>query len=507
MVDDSNKISRRKLLAGSLAAGGLAAAGVGSREALASSEVRSWDIETDVVIAGSGAAGISAAIEARHAGADVLVLEKLTKLGGSSAMSGGVIYCGGGTALQKSLGFEDSAEAMYDFIAAAGALHPHLDKIQVYCEESVAHFDWLVENGVPFKEKYSDVKGIPFGDASLYYSGTELTYPYRETSRPAPRGHVAGVPGINGGRRLMEALIPSAQKLGAKTQGGVSCERLVRESDGRVAGLIAEIGGERKAIRAKRGVVLACGGFIHNREMVKLYAPELYDCSVPWGNAGDLGMGIQMGIGAGGAALRMHHGFAVLALYQPESILKGIAVNQYGQRFISEESYHAVLGDAIAFNQKGVAYFIADANSSYKEPRDSVLTAAVANSIEELEQKLGVAKGALVQTVDYYNKNSAEGKDPLFEKSAKYLSPISKPPFVAYDLSVKSAFVSVHTFGGLHTRTGGEVVDAFGDNIPGLYAAGRTTSGLPTAPYLASGISVGDCTFFGRKAGQSAARV
>lgn len=506
MAADSNKISRRSLLAGSLAAGGLTVAGCGSREAISASEVKSWDMETDVLIAGSGAAGISAAIDARRAGAEVLVLEKLTKLGGSSAMSGGVIYCGGGTALQKALGFEDTVEDMYNFIAAAGSIHPHLDKVELYCEESVAHFDWLAENGVPFKEKYSSIKGIPFNDASLYYSGTEQSYPYRETAKPVPRGHVAGVPGINGGRRLMEALIPSAQKQGVKTIGGVSCERLVRESDGRVSGLIAEINGQRKAIKASRGVVLACGGFIHNREMVKLYAPELYDCSVPWGNAGDLGMGIQMGIGVGAAALRMHHGFAVLALYQPEHILKGIAVNQSGQRFISEEVYHGVLGNEIAFHQKGQAYFIADADSAYKQARDSVLTAAVANSIEELEQKIGVARGSLVQTVDYYNKNAALGEDPLFEKSSKYLAPIRKAPFIAYDLSVKSAFVSVHTFGGLHTRTSGQVVDGFGADIAGLYAAGRTSSGLPTAPYIASGISVGDCTFFGRQAGISAAK-
>lgn len=506
MVDDSNKISRRSLLAGSLAAGSLAVAGCGPREAITASEVKSWDIETDVLIAGSGAAGISAAIEARRAGAEVLVLEKLTKLGGSSAMSGGVIYCGGGNALQKALGFEDTVEDMYNFIAAAGSIHPHLDKVEKYCEESVAHFDWLVENGVPFKEKYSSAKGIPFDDSSLYFSGTEEAYPYREIAKPVPRGVVAGVPGINGGRRLMEALIPSAQKQGAKTQGGVSCERLVRESDGRVTGLIADINGERKAIRARRGVVLACGGFIHNREMVKLYAPELYDCSVPWGNAGDLGMGIQMGIGVGASALRMHHGFAVLALYQPDSILKGIAVNQTGQRFISEEVYHGVLGNEIAFHQKGQAYFIADADSAYKQPRDSVLTAATASTIEELEQKIGVAKDSLVQTVNYYNKNAAKRQDPLFEKSSKYLAPIIKPPFVAYDLSVKSAFVSVHTFGGLHTRPSGQVVDTFGDNIDGLYAAGRTSSGLPTAPYIASGISVGDCTFFGRQAGANAAK-
>jgi len=70
---------------------------------------------------------------------------------------------------------------------------------------------------------------------------------------------------------------------------------------------------------------------------------------------------------------------------------------------------------------------------------------------------------------------------------------------------MENAFFPAHTFGGLHTRTTGEVVNGFDEDIPGLYGAGRTTAGLPMAPYIASGISVGDCTYFGRLAGKSAA--
>ena len=75
-----------------------------------------------------------------------------------------------------------------------------------------------------------------------------------------------------------------------------------------------------------------------------------------------------------------------------------------------------------------------------------------------------------------------------------------------YELDVTRAFCCSHTFGGLETTVDSQVLDAFGGVIPGLYAAGRTTAGLPTAPYIASGISVGDCTFFGRRAGRHAAR-
>ena len=93
----------------------------------------------------------------------------------------------------------------------------------------------------------------------------------------------------------------------------------------------------------------------------------------------------------------------------------------------------------------------------------------------------------------------------MFHKTRRYLRPVSGPPYTAYDLSVDRAFTPVHTFGGLHTTTEGRVLNGFGEAIPGLFAAGRTTAGLPTAPYIASGLSMGDCTFFGRRAGRAAA--
>lgn len=505
----NNKMSRRALLAtAATSAAGLALAdneNVGVRAATASGDIKQWDITTDVLVAGSGAAGVSAAIDARRAGADVLVVEKLNKLGGSSAMSGGVVYAGGGTALQKALGYEDSVESMYNYIAESGRKHPHLDKIQLYCEQSVKHFDWLVENNVPYNKVFSDGKGLGFNEAGLYYSGSEEAWPWRDKFTPAPRGHVPWEKGHQGGRKLMRALLSSANALGVRSMKRVSGERLVVESDGRVVGMIANVNGERKTIRAKRGVVLACGGFIHNREMVKLYAPELYDCSVPWANAGDMGIGIQMGMGAGAAALRMDQGFAIGPIYPPENTIAGIAVNRYGQRFTTEEGYHAVMGNEVTYKHDGIAYFICDKESDRPVGSDGQPLIATANTIAELEKLAGFPEGSLQMTVDYYNRHAEKGLDPMFHKSKKYLSAIDKPPFKVYDLSVERAQYSSHTFGGLQTRPNAQVVDVWGEDIPGLYAAGRTTSGLPTSPYIASGISVGDCTFFGRQAGQSAA--
>lgn len=499
----SGTLTRRRLLAAAGATAALTAAS--GAAALPRDQIKGWDVVADVLVAGSGAAGISAAIEARAAGADVLVIEALPRFGGASAMSGGVVYAGGGTALQQALGVEDTAEQMFEFIARAGSVHPQLDKIQRYCEESPAHFDWLVARGVPYTEKFTAAKGLPMGDESLYFSGTELAWPARELARPAARGHVPGVAGMNGGRRLMEALLVEAKTSGVRLQAGVAADRLIIERDGRIAGAVVTIGGEKRNVRAKRGVVLACGGFIHNREMLKLYAPQLFDCSVPWGNAQERGHGINMGIAAGAAALRMHEGFAIAPIYPPENVLSGIVVNSSGQRFISEESYHGVLGDAIAYHQQGKAWLITDQRSSFDFVQDNFLEVARANSISELAAQLPLPRGALQHTVAYYNRNAEVGTDPMFQKSGAYLRPVQGAPYRAWDISVEKAFFPAHTFGGLHTDVDGRVFNSFGEAIPALFSVGRNSAGLPTAPYIASGLSVGDCTFFARRAGRSAA--
>lgn len=496
-------LTRRGVLAATAA---LATAPLAVRgEVQRASAIGAWDITTDVLVAGSGAGGICAALEARRAGADVLVLESLAKPGGSSAMSGGVVYAGGGTVLQKALGIEDSAEEMYHFLARAGSPNPPLDKIQLYCEESVAHFDWLVAQGVPYAEKFTAAKGLPMGDESLYYSGTELAWPARELARPAARGHVPGVPGMNGGRAMMEALLARADEAGVVLQTRAEGGQLVLENDGRVAGMVISLAGERRTVRARRGVVLACGGFIHNSDMLKLYAPQLANCSVPWGNAGDMGQGINMGIAAGAAALRMSEGFAIAPIYPPENSLAGIIINRSGQRFISEESYHGVLGDAIAFHQQGKAWLVTDQGSTFKFKQDNFPLAAQSNTIGGLAEQLDLPRGALQNTIAYYNRYAANGEDPMFRKSQAYTRPVQGPPYQAWDLSVDRAFFPVHTFGGLRTSTDGEVINSSGEAIPGLFAAGRNTAGVPTAPYIASGLSVGDASFFGRRAGGAAA--
>ncbi len=498
-------ISRRHFLAATgtaLAAGTLASqAGAAVRQGRRDRDIRHWDFTADVVIAGSGIAGICAAIEARRGGAEVLVLEMQENRGGSSAMSGGVCYLGGGTALQKALGFEDTVEDMYNYILAAGGPYPHSERVRKYCEGAVEHFDWLVANGVPYNRKFQPEKEFPQEtDNSLYYSGCELNHPFSTLAKPAPRGHVPGVIG-HAGWRLMQALDETAAREGIKVVLGAACEQLVQADDGRVTGLIVQHGGQQKAVRARKGVVLACGGFIRNREMVRLYAPEVHDVSTPHGSNGDLGIGILMGMGVGAAAIRMNQAMIVLPTYPPENVLKGILVNRRGARFMSEDRYYGVVGTEVVVHQGGLAYLISDADHAY-EKSFFYPEVGKTDSIAALEKQLDLPDGALQATVNYYNSHARQGKDPQFSKQREYIAPITKAPFRAYRIDASQDFAPILTFGGLLTNTDAQVLHASGEVIPGLYAAGRTVNGIPSAPYMASGLSVGDSSFFGRCAGR-----
>jgi succinate dehydrogenase/fumarate reductase flavoprotein subunit len=129
---------------------------------------------------------------------------------------------------------------------------------------------------------------------------------------------------------------------------------------------------------------------------------------------------------------------------------------------------------------------------------------AEAPSIAELEAKMRLPRRALQNSVALYNEYAAQGADPLFHKSADHLRALTEPPFLAYDCGTASAYYPFFTLGGLRTRVGGEVLDPEGSPLEGLYAAGRTTSGVSALGY-SSGISLGDASFFGRLAGRSAA--
>jgi succinate dehydrogenase/fumarate reductase flavoprotein subunit len=261
---------------------------------------------------------------------------------------------------------------------------------------------------------------------------------------------------------------------------------------------------------AQCGVILTTGGFILNRDMVAAYAPRLASGNYPNGNPNDTGDGIRMGIGAGAAVTNMHEGFICTPFYPPQQFLEAIIVDETGQRFINEDVYHGRLGSAILDRPNGRYYLIIDSRHFevlQRPPMGGYPVAGTGETIEELAHELELPAATLAQTLDRYNRDARHANDSSFHKHPRFLTPLDSPPYAAYDLTPgNGAIFATMTFGGLKTLPTGEVLNTRDAVIPGLYAAGRTSAGLPRcAAGYASGMSIGDATFFGRLAGLSAA--
>jgi 3-oxo-5alpha-steroid 4-dehydrogenase len=181
--------------------------------------VTGWSDRVDILVVGFGIAGGCAAVEAASAGARVLVLERAAAPGGTTAMAGGHFYLGGGTAVQRATGHEDSADEMFAYLTSVSK-DPEPDKIRAYCDGSVAHFDWLEDLGFQFERSYYPEKAvIQPGTEGLMYTGNEKVWPFRDHARPAPRGHKVPVLGdTQGASMVVDLLVKRAEQLGVETR-------------------------------------------------------------------------------------------------------------------------------------------------------------------------------------------------------------------------------------------------------------------------------------------------
>lgn len=474
------------------------------------SEIPHWHDEADVVIAGFGVAGAAAAVEASRAGADVLVLERTGSWGGAAAMAGGFIYLGGGTALQKACGFDDSVDSMAAFLNAAMGPGADERKVADYCSGSVAHFDWLVDCGVKFKAEFFGEPGWePMGDQGLMYSGGENAYPFNTIATPAPRGHVPQMSNkkqgeASAGLMLMKPLVETATAAGTRAIYDVRVQRLIVESDGRVVGVYARRYGDEVAVRARRGVVLAMGSFAYNDAMVAQYAPRIAGRPAASIEQHD-GRGIRMAQ-ALGADLAHMDATEVAIFIDPQQLVRGILVNARGQRYVAEDTYPGRIGQLTLYQQDNTAYLVIDGDAHAEamaslSPQLMMRPATwVCDTVADLEREMGLPTGSLQATVAAFNADASAGEDRLLHKKTEWLRPIGAP-VGAIDLSDSTGGF---TLGGLLTSLGAEVMHVSGEPIPGLFAAGRCTAGLAAWGY-ASGISLGDGSFYGRRAGRSAA--
>ncbi|UGT41750.1 FAD-dependent oxidoreductase [Nocardia yamanashiensis] len=511
----------------------------------AASTVNSYDLETDVLVVGYGAAGAAAAFEAAHTGAQVLVVDRAGGPGGASAMSGGEIYLGGGTPIQIACGYDDTPEAMAAFLKAALGTGADTAKIDEYCAGSVEHFQWLVDRGVPFKPSMWDAPTwVPPTDDGLMWLG-ENSWPFTELAHPAPRGHR---PTANdfGGKLLMECLTAAAESAGATAQFDTYVTALI-VADGdaadlasgdadqtagrhpavapRVVGVVARRYGKELTIRARRGVVLTTGGFVDNDPMLADHAPELLGHTKVSAGTDD-GSGIRMAQALGAAVRHMNAGQIGMSLI-PGLAARGMVVNGLGRRFINEDTYPGRIGQSALYrNNMGgswagtdtAVWVIVDETGFEDVPepqRWGVQPTHVAETPSELEELTGLPTGSLVGTIRRYNELATAGEDLDHHKSPRWLRPLV-PPLAAIDVKAgirppaesgdrRGTGASVFTLGGLHTDIEGHVLDLDARPIPGLFAAGRAASGLHGFGYI-SGTSLGDGTFFGRRAGTAAAR-
>ena len=480
---------------------------------LVSADSLSGDEEqVDVVVVGFGMAGGCAALEAARGGAKVLVLERAAVHGGTSSMSGGHFYLGGGTVVQRATDQADSAEEMYKFLMAVSPA-PDEKKIRLYADGSAAHLDWLEDLGFEFERSFYPEKNvIQPGTQGLMYTGNEKVWPYRDEAVPAPRGHKVPVPGDTGGTQMvMDLLKERLAEAGVEVRYETGVTNLVTEVSPEggtaVVGVAWKSFAETGAVRA-RAVVLAAGGFVMNPDMVAEYTPVLGDKLFTLGSTYDDGLGLRLGQSAGAELQHMDEAFVTAPFYPPSVLVKGLVVNNRGERFVAEDSYHSRTSGFVMDQPDRAAYLIVD--SAHIEHPKMPLCPFIDGweTVEEMEAGLGLPEGSLVASLGRYNEHAARGEDPDFHKHPDWLAAQDQGPWGAYDLTMGKALYAGFTLGGMRVDEDGRAQREDGTVIDGLFAAGACAANIAIdAKSYASGTQLGEGSFFGRRAGAAAAGV
>lgn len=529
-----------------------------------------WDDDSDVVVLGFGGAGAVAALEAREAGADVLVIDRFNG-GGATAFSGGILYAGG-TRHQRASGFNDTPENMYNYLSQeVTAVKP--ETLRRFCEGSNGDVEWLEKWGVEYGDNaYLQKVIFPPDGHWLYYSGNENTPKFKEKADAAPRGHRPVTPGLGGHlyyAKLREATLAS----GARFLPHAPARRLITDQAGAVLGVEVnalpdsmwpvhdkfysvvspwrpfnnaraekaivrcrslEMSIDRpRRIRARNGVIIATGGFIYNVDMLKLHRElvgRIFTGLLRIGSMGCDGSGIALGQSVGGATDRMDQIYMGRQISPPEAFVSGLMVNARGERFINEDAYQSLFGDRLAeMPEDGRALLVLDAISFWKGIKQSFFPGRGmfmmwgapalmnvflggtrrARTLSGLARKCRIDETGLLKTVDAYNQQISHGLEDGFGKAKDKMIPMSSGPYYAVNVSLNNKFGPPLSFtlGGLRpNEETGEVLSEAGTEIKGLYVAGRAGVGLCSSGYM-SGLSIADTVFSGRRAGRHAAGI
>lgn len=479
-------------------------------------------LKADVVIIGTGTAGVAAAVAAAEGGASVIALEKGATTGGTGNMGWGLLAVESRMQRANQIGL--TRESAFKIFMDYTHWRVNARLVKAYIDKSASTIDWLEKMGVEFVAP------------AAYFAGSNFTWHRVKNSdgSTAP-GAVA---------TMIKIMTDRVQELGAKIMLQTSAKKILKEG-GRVVGVMAEDrSGEDIRVDTK-AVIIATGGFGNNPEMVKKYTGYDMDRDIfPFRIPGLFGEGIRMaweaGAGSEGMNMEIMYGMPDLG---PDGPLGGppgvgvfrqpnLVVNLHGERFMDEGimGNTTFTGNAITRQKNRTAFNIVDAGIiEYFKAHEFDIIKVIdpgmkiddfeadiklirsegnthifdADSLEELASKAGIDSDGLLRTVGEYNKACETGRDELFHKNPRYLRPVKKPKFYAGRL-FPSAYGSL---GGIKINYKTEVVTKDEDVIPGLFAAGTDACAIYGDSYVfvLPGNTMGFAVNSGRIAGENAA--
>jgi 3-oxosteroid 1-dehydrogenase len=537
-----------------------------------------WEIETDVVVVGTGGAGMTAALAAKSQGAEVALLEKSSKVGGTTAVSGGVVWVPNNHHMAE-VGVTDSRQEALDYTLrlADGRSDPELVATYIDTAPSMVRF---VEEQTPIRfqalgrypDYHPEFQGGKSGGRSLdpglfdtnllgahkaklrrspifgmtamsVAEATDwgvfhkpLALPFKLLGERYSKGLVCYGGALSGG--LYKALLDRA----IEPQLETAARELIVE-EGRVIGLRVERGGQSLSIRARRGVVLASGGFEWNPALcARFLGGPLTHPNSPPGNEGD---GLKMCMAAGADLGNMNEAWWCPSVVVPgeeydnkqlnrgdfaiRSLPHSIIVNKRGERFVNEaHNYNDMMKAFFAFDpvsyQRGnlPAWLIID--HQFRE-RYALVTSMPgqqtpswiesAPSLDELAKKIGVDPAGLAKTVERFNAFARAGSDADFRRGESVydhfygdpehkpnpnLGTLEKSPFYALEVHPGA----IGTKGGAKVNAHAQVLKVDGQPIAGLYAAGNVMAGVTGPGYPGAGATIGTAMTFGMIAGNHA---
>ena len=450
----------------------------------------------DVVVIGAGGAGFSAAITAKNAGANVVLLEKMPAVGGNSLISGAEMNVAKNW-VQPKLGInDDSPELHAQDTFKGGDGKGDMKVINVMTHEALDAAKWC-----------RDYLGVRFEDDNLFFFGG-----HSRKRALIPVGHT--------GTEFIAKFQAKADELGIPVITNMKAEELIKDKDGRVVGVKATMDGSEYTFNAKGGVVLATGGFGANPEMVKKYNPKIDERFKTTDAPGSTGEALYMAERAGAELVNM--GYiqtypicdpisGAIELIADARFDGAIMLNQEGKRFVEELQRRDVLSEAI-LNQTGQYCWVlwndnigkisntvkAHANEYEAFTKQGIMTTC--DDLKCIADFTKIPFDQLQKTVKRVSDMAGKGNDKDFNHRAGLMDMQQGKYYV-----IKAVPSTHHTMGGVRINEKAEALTAEGKVIPGLWAAGEVT-GVTHGTNRLGGNAYTDIIVFGRIAGEAAAK-